>query len=292
MRPRGPLVSESVRNDRGVIRRKRSKPKLVPDSPRRAAVHAPADPHLDAPSRPASDATAHIFPARHRQGGGGAWPRSRLARAAGPAARRVEGRKPTGQQQEPNMADKPNANAPTRHADQARESCARVRVQTLRRLRRSTNVSLTIFKGRDLLPARRLGLRQDHAAAGCSPGFESPTFRPHPDRRRDMADIPPYERPVNMMFQSYALFPHMSVEKNVAFGLEQEACRAPRSPAGRRDARHRQARRVRGASRTSCPAASASVALARALVKRPKLLLLDEPLGARPQAARARRSSS
>src|SRR3984893_1381663 len=39
----------------------------------------------------------------------------------------------------------------------------------------------------------------------------------------DMSAIPPYERPVNMMFQSYALFPHMSVEKNVAFGLEQEA---------------------------------------------------------------------
>ena len=38
----------------------------------------------------------------------------------------------------------------------------------------------------------------------------------------DMAGIPPYERPVNMMFQSYALFPHMSVERNVAFGLEQE----------------------------------------------------------------------
>ena len=46
-----------------------------------------------------------------------------------------------------------------------------------------------------------------------------------------MSTIPPYERPVNMMFQSYALFPHMSVEKNVAFGLEQEGAAARRSAA-------------------------------------------------------------
>ena len=46
-----------------------------------------------------------------------------------------------------------------------------------------------------------------------------------------MAGVPPYERPVNMMFQSYALFPHMTVEQNVAFGLEQERLAAtPRSP--------------------------------------------------------------
>ena len=53
-------------------------------------------------------------------------------------------------------------------------------------------------------------------------GFETPTSGALYIDGADMSTIPPYERPVNMMFQSYALFPHMNVEKNVAFGLEQE----------------------------------------------------------------------
>ena len=53
-------------------------------------------------------------------------------------------------------------------------------------------------------------------------GFETPTSGKIFIDGQDMSRIPPYERPVNMMFQSYALFPHMNVEKNVAFGLEQE----------------------------------------------------------------------
>src|SRR6201991_5108280 len=53
-------------------------------------------------------------------------------------------------------------------------------------------------------------------------GFEVPTSGRIYIDGQDMSGIPPYERPVNMMFQSYALFPHMTVEKNVAFGLEQE----------------------------------------------------------------------
>src|SRR6266478_1844644 len=53
-------------------------------------------------------------------------------------------------------------------------------------------------------------------------GFEPPTAGTIHIDGADMSAIPPYERPVNMMFQSYALFPHMNVEKNVAFGLEQE----------------------------------------------------------------------
>lgn len=56
-------------------------------------------------------------------------------------------------------------------------------------------------------------------------GFEQPTSGEIVLDGTDLAGTPPYQRPVNMMFQSYALFPHMTVEKNIAFGLKQDACR-------------------------------------------------------------------
>jgi putrescine transport system ATP-binding protein len=113
-------------------------------------------------------------------------------------------------------------------------------------------------------------------------GFESPTAGRIFLDGQDMADTPPYERPVNMMFQSYALFPHMSVEKNIAFGLEQE--RLSKAEIATRvteildivklgEFGARKPHQLSGGQRQR-------VALARALVKRPKLLLLDEPLGA------------
>jgi putrescine transport system ATP-binding protein len=113
-------------------------------------------------------------------------------------------------------------------------------------------------------------------------GFEAPTSGRILIDGQDLADLPPYERPVNMMFQSYALFPHMTVERNVAFGLEQESL--PRPEIARRvvdilgivkleSLAARKPHQLSGGQRQR-------VALARALVKRPKLLLLDEPLGA------------
>jgi putrescine transport system ATP-binding protein len=113
-------------------------------------------------------------------------------------------------------------------------------------------------------------------------GFETPTTGSIEIDGQKLNGVPPYERPVNMMFQSYALFPHMSVEKNVAFGLEQEHLG--------RDAIRRQVGEILEIVRMGGFGARKPhqlsggqrqrVALARALVKRPKLLLLDEPLAA------------
>ncbi len=113
-------------------------------------------------------------------------------------------------------------------------------------------------------------------------GFESATEGRILIDGADMTGVAPYDRQVNMMFQSYALFPHMSVEKNVAYGLKHENMNAGQIKDRVRELLElvqlgqfatRKPHQLSGGQRQR-------VALARALAKSPKLLLLDEPLGA------------
>ncbi len=113
-------------------------------------------------------------------------------------------------------------------------------------------------------------------------GFEEPSQGRIFLDGQDMTGVPPWERPVHMMFQSYALFPHMSVKKNIGYGLKHEKLsKAAKADRVREvldlvqltEFAHRKPHQISGGQRQR-------VALARALARQPKLLLLDEPLAA------------
>lgn len=143
------------------------------------------------------------------------------------------------------------------------------------------NVDLEIYKGE---------LFSLLGGSGCGKttllrmlaGFETPSSGSIFIDGIDMTNVPPYERPVNMMFQSYALFPHMTVEKNVAYGLQRDGIDKQQIKK-RVDEMLAMVELTQFSKRKPHQLSGGQkqrVALARSLVKQPKVLLLDEPLAA------------
>ncbi|MGD9582863.1 MAG: ABC transporter ATP-binding protein [Lysobacterales bacterium] len=143
------------------------------------------------------------------------------------------------------------------------------------------DVSITIRKGEifALLGASGCG---KSTLLRCLAGFETPTAGRILLEGQELIGLPPYRRRINMMFQSYALFPHMTVEQNIAFGLKQDGM--PRAAiAARVEEMLNLVQMTRFGRRKPHQLSGGQqqrVALARSLAKSPKMLLLDEPMGA------------
>jgi putrescine transport system ATP-binding protein len=182
------------------------------------------------------------------------------------------------------MAKKPQIAAETRPW---RDPAARpfVRIENVTKkfgeVHAVSDVSLDIYKGELFCLLGGSGSGKSTLLRMLA-GFEEPTAGRIEIDGQDMTGVPPYHRPVNMMFQSYALFPHMSVAQNIAYGLKRD--HMGKGEIADRvaellklvkldDYGPRRPHQLSGGQRQR-------VALARALAKRPKLLLLDEPLGA------------
>ncbi len=138
------------------------------------------------------------------------------------------------------------------------------------------DVSLTIYKRRDFCPAGRVRLWKIDSAYGCWQVLNRRAAGKLMLDGVDLAHVPPYQRPINMMFQSYALFPHMTVEQNIAFGLKQD--KLPKAEITSRvnemlglvhmqEFAKRKPHQLSGGQRQR-------VALARSLAKRPKSALV------------------
>ena len=151
------------------------------------------------------------------------------------------------------------------------------------------NVSLSINKGEIFALLGSSGCGKSTLLRMLA-GFETPTSGRITLAGNDIAAMPPYERPINMMFQSYALFPHLNVWDNIAFGLKREGL--PKVQITQRvdemlrlvqlqDFAKRKPHQLSGGQQQR-------VALARSLAKKPQLLLLDEPLGALDKKLRER----